>query len=79
LRREISADGKSRAFVNDTPVNLNALKQLGEKLIDIHSQHATWKLTIPEFQLLVVDAVAGHDELLNDYQTKFRRIKNRQT
>ena len=41
LRREISADGKSRAFVNDTPVNLNIMKVLGEKLIDIHSQHAT--------------------------------------
>ena len=49
LRREISADGKSRAFVNDTPVNLTALKQLGEKLIDIHSQHATLEINDPEF------------------------------
>ncbi|MDR6942895.1 DNA repair protein RecN [Mucilaginibacter pocheonensis] len=75
LRREISADGKSRAFVNDTPVNLNALKQLGEKLIDIHSQHATLEINDPEFQLLVVDAVAKHDDLLNDYQTKFKAYK----
>ncbi|MDN5287281.1 MAG: repair protein RecN [Mucilaginibacter sp.] len=75
LRREISADGKSRAFVNDTPVNLNALKQLGEKLIDIHSQHATLEINDPEFQLLVVDAVAKHDELLHDYQSKFRTYR----
>jgi len=75
LRREISADGKSRAFVNDTPVNLPALKALGEKLIDIHSQHATLEINDPEFQLLVVDAVAKHDELLNDYRAKFRSYK----
>ena len=75
LRREISADGKSRAFVNDTPVNLPALKALGEKLIDIHSQHATLEINDPEFQLLVVDAVAKHDELLNDYRTKFKAFK----
>ncbi|GAB2986152.1 DNA repair protein RecN [Mucilaginibacter puniceus] len=75
LRREISADGKSRAFVNDTPVNLTSLKLLGEKLIDIHSQHATLEINDPEFQLLVVDSVAGHHELLNDYQTKFRSYK----
>src|SRR6201996_2622436 len=75
LRREISADGKSRAFVNDTPVNLTSLKALGEKLIDIHSQHATMEINDPEFQLLVVDAVAKHDDLLSDYRTKFRAYK----
>jgi DNA repair protein RecN (Recombination protein N) len=75
LRREISADGKSRAFVNDTPVNLNTLKQLGEKLIDIHSQHATREINDPEFQLLVVDGVAGHAGLLSDYRTKYRAYK----
>jgi DNA repair protein RecN (Recombination protein N) len=75
LRREISADGKSRAFVNDTPVNLTSLKLLGEKLIDIHSQHATLEINDPEFQLLVVDSVAGHHELLNDYQTKYKSYK----
>ena len=75
LRREISADGKSRAFVNDTPVNLNSLKLLGEKLIDIHSQHATLEINDPEFQLLVVDSVAKHPELLGEYQTKFRAYK----
>src|ERR1700712_3912813 len=75
LRREISADGKSRAFVNDTPVNLNTLKQLGEKLIDIHSQHATMEINDPEFQMLVTDAVAGHAELLTHYQTKYRSYR----
>lgn len=75
LRREISADGKSRAFVNDTPVNLTALKQLGEKLIDIHSQHATLEINDLEFQLLIVDSVARHSDLLFDYQTKFKAYK----
>ena len=75
LRREISADGKSRAFINDTPVNLTALKSLGEKLIDIHSQHATLEINDPEFQLLVVDSVAKHDDLLNEYRTKFKLYK----
>jgi len=75
LRREISADGKSRAFVNDTPVNLNAMKLLGERLIDIHSQHATLEINDPLFQLLVVDSVAKHPDLLSDYQTKYRAYK----
>ncbi|WP_121811691.1 DNA repair protein RecN [Mucilaginibacter kameinonensis] len=75
LRREISADGKSRAFVNDTPVNLTVSKQIGEKLIDIHSQHATLEINDPDFQLLVVDSVARHSDLLFDYQTKFKAYK----
>lgn len=75
IRREISADGKSRAFINDTPVVLTTLKALGEKLIDIHSQHATLEINDPEFQLLVVDAVANHEEFLNHYRTKFRTYK----
>ncbi len=79
VRREISADGKSRGFVNDTPVNLNAMKLLGEKLIDIHSQHATMEINDPEFQLLVVDSVARQPELLSEYQTKFRAYKKSTT
>src|ERR1700761_787639 len=75
LRREISADGRSRAFVNDTPVNLTTLKDLGEKLIDIHSQHATLEINDPEFQLLVVDSVAGHDDVLHNYRSKFKLYK----
>jgi DNA repair protein RecN (Recombination protein N) len=75
LRREISADGKSRAFVNDTPVTLTILKQLGEKLIDIHSQHATLEINDPAFQLLVLDAAAGHHDLIGQYQTQYRSYK----
>lgn len=75
LRREISADGKSRAFVNDTPVNLNVLKQLGEMLIDIHSQHATLEINDPGFQLLVVDSVARHNDLLTEYHTTYKAHK----
>lgn len=75
LRREITADGKSRAFINDSPVNLTIIKQLGEKLIDIHSQHATLEINDPDFQLLVVDSVSGHGELLNDYRSKYRTYK----
>lgn len=79
LRREISADGKSRAFVNDTPVNLATLKQLGEKLIDIHSQHATLEINDPEFQLMVVDAVAGNASQLEAYQAKFKQYRSENT
>ncbi len=71
LRREISSDGKSRAFVNDSPVNLTSLKQLGEKLIDIHSQHATAEINDPGFQLLVVDSITNHPELLEKYRNAF--------
>jgi len=79
LRREISADGKSRAFVNDTPVNLATLKLLGEQLIDIHSQQATREINDPAFQLLVVDGVAKHQPLLAEYQTKYRAYKKTTT
>jgi DNA repair protein RecN (Recombination protein N) len=75
LRREISADGKSRAFVNDTPVNLNTLRELGEMLIDIHSQHATREINDPKFQLLIVDGVAKHDALLDDYNSTYKAHK----
>lgn len=75
LRREISADGKSRSFVNDTPVNLAVLKTLGEKLIDIHSQHATLEINNPLFQLMVVDAAAKHPALLDEYRVKFGQYK----
>ena len=79
LRREISADGKSRAFVNDTPVNLATLKLLGEQLIDIHSQQATREINDPAFQLLVVDGVARHQPLLTEYQANYRTYKKATT
>jgi DNA repair protein RecN (Recombination protein N) len=72
LRREISADGKSRAFINDTPVALAILKQFGEQLIDIHSQHATLEINDEIFQLLVVDTLAGHAHLLDQYRQTYK-------
>ena len=78
LRREISIDGKSRAFINDTPVTLSVMKHLGERFIDIHSQHATLELNDPGFQLMVVDGLANHETLLNDYRDKFKLFKRNQ-
>jgi len=75
LRREISIDGKSRAFINDTPVTLSVMKQIGEKLIDIHSQHATAEVNDPGFQLSVVDTLADHLPLLTEYRQKFKLYK----
>ena len=75
LRREISIDGKSRAFINDTPVTLSVMKQIGEKLIDIHSQHATSEVNDPGFQLAVVDTLSDHLPLLTQYRLKFREYK----
>ena len=75
LRREISIDGKSRSFINDTPVNLAILKQVGEKLIDIHSQQATQEINDPDFQLLAVDALANHHALLFDYRNGYKKLK----
>lgn len=78
FRREISTDGKSRAFINDTPVTLSVMKQLGEKLIDIHSQHATVEVSDPAFQLSVVDILAGHQELLADYRNQYKHYRKMQ-
>jgi DNA repair protein RecN (Recombination protein N) len=75
LRREISIDGKSRAFINDTPVTLSVMKQVGEKLIDIHSQHATQEVSDPAFQLSIVDTLANHMPLLTDYRQKFHAYR----
>jgi DNA repair protein RecN (Recombination protein N) len=79
LRREISSDGKSRAFINDTPVNLTILKQFGEQLIDIHSQHATLEINDEKFQLLVVDTLAGHEGLVKQYQQTYKDHKQAKT
>lgn len=62
IRREINAKGKSRAFINDTPVNLTILKELTSQLIDIHSQHQTLSIQDNKFQLSVIDAFAGNDK-----------------
>ncbi len=73
IRREITPSGKSRAFINDTPTNLEVLKRLGTLLIDIHSQHDNLLLGNNLFQLSFVDAFAQHQTLLDDYQTNFRQ------
>jgi len=75
IRREISVDGKSRAFVNDSPVNLNILKSLGERLIDIHSQHATLQINTEEFQLFVLDAIAGNEILLEAFRQELQQLR----
>jgi len=76
IRREILPSGKSRAFVNDTPVNLASLQVLGERLIDIHSQHQTLQLTSNEFQFQVIDALAKNDGTLENYKTELKIYKN---
>ena len=79
VRRELLPNGKSRAFVNDTPVNLNALKDLGRFLIDIHSQHENLELNNNQFQLKVVDAAAQNADLLKNYSSAFADYKKLQT
>lgn len=85
LRREVNSNGKSRAFINDTPVGLNLMKELGEQLIDIHSQHQNLLLQKQDFQLSVVDIIAKNQSLLaqckkeyaeyNDSKSKLQRAK----
>lgn len=71
IRREISKEGKSRAFINDTPVAISQLKELGNLLVDIHSQHETLLLNNSGFQLSVVDSFAGIDSQLTSYKERF--------
>ena len=79
IRREINPAGKSRAFINDTPVTVNLLKDIGEKLIDIHSQRQTLLLNESAFQLNLIDSFAGTSGLLQRYKhfyASFRKLKN---
>ena len=75
IRREIYPSGKSRAFVNDVPVRLDTLNSLGENLVDIHSQHQTLKLADPNFQMIVLDAVADNSNLLDKYKVELKEFK----
>lgn len=75
IRREILPSGKSRAFVNDSPVNLNVLSVLGEHLIDIHSQHQTLELTNNDFQFDILDALAKNQNTLLDYKDNLSEYK----
>ena len=74
LRREVAASGKSRAFINDSPVNVTALRQIALRLLDIHSQHSNLLLENPAFQLSIVDTVAGHQDLLSQYRECYAQI-----
>lgn len=76
IRREILPSGKSRAFVNDSPVNLQTLVELSEYLLDIHSQHQTRELTEEQFQFQIIDAVASNQNLLVDYRHKLKNYKS---
>ena len=75
IRREITPEGKSRAFVNDTPVTIAVLKELGDQLIDIHSQHETLLLKETNFQFELVDAFAQTTNLFSDYKKQFNALQ----
>lgn len=79
FRREINPQGKSRAFINDTPVNLNILKEIGERLVDIHSQHQTLELNDAAFQLGMVDSYAGQPQTLISYRKLFDEYNSLKT
>ena len=70
IRREILPSGKSRAFINDSPVTLDILSQLGDQLIDVHSQHQTLRLADNDFQLKVIDALADNGQVISAYSSK---------
>ena len=74
LRRELSPTKKSRAFINDTPVTAQQLKELGNQLVDIHSQHDSLLLTNADFQLEIIDNAAGNNALLADYQAVYHKF-----
>jgi len=75
IRREITPAGKSRAFINDTPVTLEVMKRLGVHLMDVHSQHDTLSIRDNSFQLSLIDHYAGNEELLTKYQHKYKKYK----
>ena len=75
LRRELTASGKSRAFINDTPVQLSLMRQLGQQLVDIHSQHQNLLLQEEDFQLNVVDIIANDRKQLEQYQQQYQEYQ----
>jgi len=76
IRREILPSGKSRAFVNDSPVSLTQLQTLGQHLVDVHSQHETLSFSSENIQMEVIDALAGNNALLETYSKQFIGFKN---
>ncbi len=75
MRREIGASGRSRAFINDTAVSLSTLKELATRLVDIHSQHSNMLLSKPQFQLSVLDHIAGDGAALAHYRKKYQHYR----
>ena len=75
LRRELSPNGRSRAFINDTPVGLNQLRELSTRLLDIHSQHSNMLLSQPLFQLSILDSIADNGALLEQYRKQYQQYK----
>lgn len=75
IRRELTAAGKSRAFINDTPVQLSMLKELGDRLVDVHSQHQNLLLNKQDFQLNVVDIIAEDSKQLSEYQQAYSQYQ----
>ena len=79
IRRELTAAGKSRAFINDTPVPLTRMRELGEQLVDIHSQHQNLLLQKEDFQLNVVDILAQDTALLHAYQQEYKQYSQKKS
>lgn len=75
IRRELTSSGKSRAFINDIPASLTQLKQIGEVLIDVHSQHKNLLLGKEDFQLNILDIIEGNAELLASYRSEYKLYK----
>jgi DNA repair protein RecN (Recombination protein N) len=79
VRREISPNGRSRAFINDTPVNLNLLKQISQFLVDIHSQHQTLLINTQEYQLNIIDSYCNNSPLIQKFKEKYSFYKRQKT
>ena len=75
IRRELTATGKSRGFINDTPVTVQQMKELGEMLVDIHSQHQNLLLQKTDFQLSILDIIADNEKLRSEYQSTYSEYK----
>ena len=76
IRREILPSGKSRAFVNDSPVNLQQLQDLSFYLIDVHSQHQTLELSEEEYQFKIIDSIAGNQKIISEFQSALRKYRS---
>ncbi|MBD5255304.1 MAG: DNA repair protein RecN [Barnesiella sp.] len=75
MRRELSPSGRSRSFINDSPVNLTAMQQVGSRLVDIHSQHQNQLLAGEEFQMKIIDAIADNDQRLEAYSQLYNNFR----